>query len=136
MNRALPAHLERDGSWHVWSPFPAGRISHGSRTEPPDRGPCLGFPSRPPSAGTCEPDCWEAGGESFLEKELSAGAAPRETGGGGGASGLPRQARFRLGELGRSSCAAGEEKQVQERYLLRCGSGSQGEPETQPLPAK
>lgn len=23
-----------------------------------------------------------------------------------------------------------------EQYLLRCGSGSQGEPETQPLPAK
>ena len=95
-------------------PFPAGRISCGSRTEPPDRSPCLGFPSPPPSAGTCEPDCWEAGGESFPREELSAGAAPRETGGGGGASGLPRQARLRLGELGSSSCAAGAEKQVQD----------------------
>ena len=60
-----------------------------------------------PTAGRLE-------ARASLEKELSAGAAPRETGGGGGASGLPRQARLRLGELGRSSCAAGAEKQVQD----------------------
>ena len=69
------------------------------------------------SPATPESVCVCVRGESFLEKELSAGAAPRETGGGGGASGLPRQARFRLGELGRSSCAAGAEKQVQERAV-------------------
>ena len=108
MSGVLPAHLARDGGLRAWVPLPAGLVSCGGRTGSPDRGLCLGFPSCPPSACTCDPDCSGLEARASLEKELSGGAAPRQTEGGRGASEVPRQARLRPGELSRGSCAAGE----------------------------
>lgn len=73
---------------------------------------------------------------SFPREGAECRAAPRETGGGGDASGLPRQAKA---QSGRGWVGAA----VQQVRRNRCRSPtcsavarSQGGPETQPLPAK
>lgn len=55
-------------------PFPVRLVSHGGRTGCPDWALCLGFPTRSPSACTCNPDCSGLEARPSLE-ELSVAAA-------------------------------------------------------------
>jgi hypothetical protein len=98
--------LDRDGFL-----LPAGLVNHGSKTRSPDWGLCLGFPSHQPSACTCNPDCFRLEARPFLEMELSVGAAQEdETGGGEGASRVPRRPRL------------SQERWVEQLHFVRCKS--------------
>lgn len=55
--------------------FPVRLVSQGGRTGCPDCALCLGFPTRSPSACTCNPDCSGLEVKPSLEKELSVAAA-------------------------------------------------------------
>lgn len=82
------------------------------------------FPTCPPSACTCNPDCCRLEVRPSLEKELSAGAAQRGAWGSGGCCQGAVPGRLRPGELGRSSCAAGaRETGAGAGYLLTVPPG-------------